>query len=51
MRLPSSGSEADAEQVKVVPVTTFELGEMETLEIEGGLLVIVPEVEALSEPP
>jgi hypothetical protein len=35
----------------VVPVTTFELGEMETLEMDGGLLLIVAEAEAESEPP
>ena len=51
MSPPSSGSDPVAPQDSVVPVVTLELGEIETLEMDGGLLLIVVEAEAESEAP
>ena len=51
MSPPSSGSDPVAPQDSVVPVVTLELGEIETLEMDGGLLLIVADAEAESEAP
>ena len=41
MRLPSSTSEAEAEQLRVLPTTTPELGEMLALPMEGAVFSTV----------
>ena len=46
MRFPSSGSEPAAEHVRVLPVTTLELGEIDGVLTVGGLFDIVPEADA-----
>ena len=51
LTLCPSGSEADAEQVKVVPTTKPLKGLMETLETLGARLLSVFEPESLSLPP